>query len=90
MSSHKNMKNEIVIPNPIKKKYKSGLDMSQFEHIPGISQYNHNYYKGFDNDLLYAESDDDQITEYYLVNKTGVLDFKYIGYIFGDEILIVK
>ncbi len=31
--------------------------MEQFEHIPQISQYNHNYYKGFNNDLLYAEID---------------------------------
>ena len=72
-------------------KYTEGLEMNQFDHIPQISQYNHNYYKGFDNDLLYAESDDDQTTEWYLVNKSGARDFKFIGVSFNDsETLIIK
>lgn len=60
-------------------KYVEGLNINQFDHIPQISHYNHNYYKGFGNDLLYAESDDDSTTEWYLVNKSGNQSFKYIG-----------
>lgn len=72
-------------------KYIDGIKMDDFEHIPQISQYNHNYYKGFDKDLLYAVSDDDQITEWYLVNKMGILDFKFIGVSYiQDEELITK
>jgi hypothetical protein len=59
--------------------YTEGLDMKQFGHIPEISQYNHNYYNGFGNDLLYGESDDDSTTEWYLVNKSGSQDFNFIG-----------
>lgn len=66
-------------------KYENGTNIEQFEHIPQISQYNHNYYKGFDNDLLYAESDDDQTTEWYLVNKKGGMDFKFIGVSYDGE-----
>lgn len=70
--------------------YLDGLNMDQFDHISEISQYNHNYYKGFGNDLLYAESDDDQTTEWYLVNKNGLMDFKFIGVSFIDEEILIK
>lgn len=68
--------------------YRYKLDMSLFEHIPQISQYNHNYYKGFGNDLLFGESDDDQTTEWFLVNKNGAKSFVYIGCTYGDNFLI--
>lgn len=66
-------------------KYIEGTDMEKFEHVPQISFYNHNYYKGFDNDLLFADSDDDNTTEWYLVNKGGMLNFTYIGVSFCDK-----
>lgn len=52
-------------------KYKDGLDMEQFEHIPRISCYNHNYYIGFGGDLLFAKSDDDSTTEWWLVHGSN-------------------
>ena len=51
-------------------KYTQGLDMRQFERIDPISDYNRNYYKGFNKDLLFAESDDDDTTYWYLVQGT--------------------
>ena len=57
-------------------KYVEGINMEQFVHIPNISCYNCNYYQGFDDDLLYAESDDDNTTEWYFVYD---LRFIYMG-----------
>lgn len=34
----------------------AGKSPKDFEHIPEMSSYNHNYYKGFDGDILYANS----------------------------------
>jgi hypothetical protein len=48
--------------NPVEK-YPNGLQMEQFKRIEEISHYNHNYYVGFDHDLLLAKSDDDNTTE---------------------------
>lgn len=48
-------------------KYIDGLDMDSFEHIKEISRYNFNYYNGFDNDLLFGKSDDDNTTEWWLI-----------------------
>lgn len=59
-----------------KKAYVEGLDMKQFTHIPSISVYNCNYYNGFGSDLLYGESDDDNVTEWYLVEHNS---FIYLG-----------
>jgi hypothetical protein len=70
-------------------KYKEGMDMKQFEHVSAISSYNHNYYKGFDNDLLFGDSDDDNTTEWYLVNKGGMLNFTFIGVSFCDRETLV-
>lgn len=49
-------------------KYTDGLDMEQFKHIPEISWYNHNYYVGFNQELLYGKSDDDRTTEWWLIH----------------------
>lgn len=65
--------------------YINGLDMNQFENIDSISSYNHNYYIGFGQDLLFAKSDDDNTTEWYLVDES----FIYLGesYCTENEIL---
>jgi len=59
------------------KKYISGLDMAQFKHIEEISCYNNNYFVGFDKDLLFAESDDDNTTEWYLINGSQSVQIGY-------------
>ncbi len=48
-------------------KYKDGTDTNKFIHLEEISDYCHNYYKGYDKDLLFAESDDDNTTEWWLI-----------------------
>lgn len=68
-----------------------GIDTSTFKHIPEISCYNNNYYIGLKregsvtNDLIFAHSDDDNLTEYYIVNGNSVT---YIGYEFTNEGLL--
>jgi hypothetical protein len=64
------------------KKYKNGLDMGEFDHIGIISQYNRNYHVGIDRDLLFAKSDDDNTTEWYLVSGK---QFLYLGESYCDE-----
>ena len=60
-----------------------GIDTKKFKHIPEISCYNHNYYIGIKrgnsvtHDLLFAHSNDDNLTDWYVVNGDSV---KYIGY----------
>lgn len=48
--------------------YIEGTDMEQFVHIPQISYYNHNYYIGFNSDLIFGKSDDDTTTDWWLIN----------------------
>jgi len=69
-----------------KEKYQNGLQMMQFQRLGLISVYNSNYYVGFDNDLLYAKSDDDNTTEWWLVYNR---EFIYLGesYTSQNEIL---
>ena len=63
-------------------KYKSGVKLKEFEHILAISTYNHNFYKGYDKDLLLLISDDDNTTDWFLlVGK----EFVYIGDSFTSE-----
>lgn len=57
-------------------KYVNGLDMNKFTHIPEISEYNHNYYIGFDKDLLFGRSDDDNTTEWWLISGS---ESAYLG-----------
>ncbi len=60
-----------------------GIDTSVFINIEGVSAYNSNFLVGLKrgnrscNDLLYAESDDDNITEYYHVIGCSC---RHIGY----------
>lgn len=57
-------------------------------HIPEISCYNHNYYIGAkregkaSNDLIYAESNDDDFSDYHLVSNFTFISF---GYSFTSE-----
>jgi len=71
------------------KAYTEGLGMKQFKHIPSISVYNQNYYNGFHKDLLFASSDDDDTTEWFLVEYT---EFKHLGnsYVSEGDILNLK
>ncbi len=68
-------------------KYVDGLDTNQFKIISEVSHYNSNYYVGLDTDLLYAKSDDDNTTEWWLVDN---FEFHYLGYSFcsNNEILV--
>ena len=52
-------------------RYKDGMRMRELEHIKQISHYNHNYYVGIGSDLLFAKSDDDDTTEWYLLIGTN-------------------
>lgn len=73
-----------------KKKYDvyDGIDTSTFKHIPEISFYNNNYFVGLKreksvtHDLLFAHSDDDNQTDWYVINGNSV---RYIGYEFTDK-----
>ena len=67
----------------VKDKYINGLEMEQFTHLPEISHYNSNYYKGFEKDLLYGKSDDDNTTEWWLI--VGSSEPKYIGESYYNE-----
>ena len=51
-----------------------GKTPEDFEHLEALSYYNHNYYKGFDGDILYAESDDDNYTAWYLCDSNNIKD----------------
>lgn len=68
----------------MKEKYTEGLDMEQFKHIEEISYYNNNYYIGFDNDLLFRESEDDSFCTWYLVKHCHFYELG-ISYIEKDN-----
>ena len=65
-----------------------GIDTSTFKHITEISCYNNNYYIGLKrgnsvtHDLLFAHSDDDNLTNWYIINGNSV---RYIAYEFTDK-----
>lgn len=60
----------------------NGMKVLDLKHVKRISKYNNNYYlHGLEEDLLFAQSDDDRTTEWYLVkDKT----FNFIGYSYSD------
>ena len=62
--------------------YIDGLSMEQFIHIPEISCYNNNYFIGFGRDLLFGKSDDDNITNWYIVDNNS---FNVLGYSYCSE-----
>lgn len=58
--------------------YYDGENVKNFEHLPVISVYNANYYRGIGKDLLYAVSDDDMSTYWYVIQ--GAEKPAFIGY----------
>ena len=65
-----------------KDQYVEGLNMVQFKNLPEISHYNSNYYVGFGKDLLYAQSNDDNITEWWIIIGG---DKQYLGESYTSE-----
>lgn len=63
-------------------KYVEGTDMSLSNHLTAVSVYNHNYHE-IGGDLLYAVSDDDNETEWYLI--VGTQKPVYLGYTYTSE-----
>lgn len=62
-----------------------GVTPKELELIPEISSYNHNYYKGLNGDILYANSDDDNYTDWYLVEDDEVKNKRQFGYSLTSE-----
>jgi hypothetical protein len=62
--------------------YKNGMEMDALKCIRDVSGYNCNYYVGLDGDLLFAKSDDDNTTDWYLLS--GVINY-FIGSSFTSE-----
>lgn len=58
--------------------YYNGENINNFEHLSRISTYNSNYYAGIGKDLLYALSDDDMTTEWFVIQDNN--QPVYIGY----------
>ncbi len=71
-----------IIKNTIAK-YK-GRKIDTFEHIPEISSYCRNYYRGDDGDILFAECDDDCYTAWYICDKNDPTNWRKRVY-FGDS-----
>lgn len=63
-------------------KYTEGLDMTRFKVIKESNDHHNRYYIGFDNDLLYAESNDDGFTNWWVVTNKS---FHHIGTSFFDS-----
>lgn len=63
-------------------KYRNGMDMTNLKRLREISKYNSNYYVGIDNDLLFALSDDDNTTEWFLISG---LNTYFIGNSYTSE-----
>lgn len=63
------------------------MDMEQFKRIPEVSSYNHNFHIWLDWELLFAHSDDDGTTEWFIV---GNRSYYQIGFSFcsNDEKLV--
>lgn len=70
------------IEKDMKKYYATGTPMKQFKRIDEISSYNNNYYIGFDKDLLFAKSNDDNETIWFRMENYS---FKLIGYSYTSE-----
>lgn len=58
---------------------------NELELIPEISSYNHNYYKGLNGDILYADSDDYCYTDWYLVEDDEIKSKRHFGYSLTSE-----
>ncbi len=73
--------------NEIHKTYTEGMNMLLFKHIKKISYYNHNYYIGLKGDLLFAKSDDDNTTEWYLIRGNNQPYYLGCSYVTGGDLL---
>jgi hypothetical protein len=62
--------------------YTDGLEMEKFQHIKEKSWYNHNYYIGYNDDLLLGVSDDDNTTEWWVISEN---DKHYLGNSYTTE-----
>ena len=67
-----------------------GKTPNDFQRIKDISYYNHNYYYGLDDDILYAESDDDDATDWYLCNPKNYSERKAFGWSFSSQGNIIQ
>lgn len=57
--------------------------ISDLKHIREISFYNHNYYIGVNNSLIYAETDElSELTEYYHIQGNVVT---HIGFAYSTD-----
>jgi len=65
-------------------KYPKGTEMAKLKHLPEISGYNENFYVGLNKDLIYGASDDDNFTEWYLVDPP-FNQSTYFGYSYTSE-----
>lgn len=70
-----------------KEYYIDGFCMDNFKHLPEISRYNFNYYVGCGGDLLHAKSDDDNTTQWWLIDG-GDTFFLGLSFTSGGETLV--
>ena len=65
-----------------------GISLSSLEYLQDESFYNHCHYIGLQRigndykDIIYAESDDNSLTELYDISNGSLI---HIGYCFNDE-----
>ena len=63
-------------------KYKNGFNINDLKYLPELSEYNHNYYLAEDKVLIYAESDDDNTVEWFVIDGQITT---YLGESYGIE-----
>lgn len=57
--------------------------IENLNHLPDISLYNHNYYRGIDKDIIYVETDElSGISEFYLVTRYRL---EHFGFAYEDD-----
>lgn len=61
------------------------FNTNNLKHIKEKSVYNHNYYIGLDNDIIYIVSDDCFMNDIYIIENDKK---NYIGYSYIDENII--
>ena len=66
----------------MKTEYTEKTDMKQFKNISDVSFYNWNYYVGFNKDILFGKSDDDNTTEWWIIAGASS---KHLGYSLTSE-----
>ena len=67
-------------------RYKDGMELYSFRKFSEVSFYNGNYFLGFDSDLLFVKSDDDDTSYWYLLAGS---DSFFIGHSYtsnGDKL----